>query len=98
MRLSTAVLAILGMTLAGAAHAASVQCTTVDKSKWLPAPQVKAMLEQHGFSNIGAIKPNDRNCYVAQAVDTGRAAHELAGIVGTDHERAYAFGGVDEIC
>ena len=77
MRLSTAVLAFLGMTLAGAAHAASVQCTSADKSKWLPTPQVKAMLEEHGFSNIGAIKPNDRNCYVAQAVDNTGAQRTL---------------------
>ncbi len=77
MRLSIPVLAILGVTMAAVADAATVQCTTADKSKWLPAPQVKTMLEQHGFTSIGAIKPNNRNCYVVQATDNQGAKRTL---------------------
>ena len=77
MRLSTPVLAALAMMVATTADAATVQCTTADKSKWLPAPQVKAMLQQHGFTNIGAIKSNDRNCYVVQATDNTGAQRML---------------------
>ena len=65
------------VVLAAAAHAADVQCTGADKSTWLPAAQVKTMLEQHGFTKVGAIKPNARNCYVVQATDNQGAKRTL---------------------
>ena len=59
------------------AHAASIQCTTADKSAWLPPAKVKAMLEEHGFTDVGAPKPNDGNCYVVQATDNTGAKKTL---------------------
>ncbi|MEZ5831166.1 MAG: PepSY domain-containing protein [Dongiaceae bacterium] len=66
-----------GPTLATAAHAAGPQCTTADKSSWLPPAQVKSMLQQHGFTNIGVIKASDGNCYVVQANDQTGAKKTL---------------------
>ncbi|MBA4098374.1 MAG: PepSY domain-containing protein [Rhodospirillum sp.] len=68
---------LIGLSIASLAHAASVQCTTADKSAWLPPAKVKAMLEQHGFTNVGAPKPSDGNCYVVQATDNGGAKKTL---------------------
>jgi hypothetical protein len=78
MRSSTIILAFLGgMAIASAAQAASLQCTTADKSTWLPPAQIKAMLEQHGFGSIGQIKANAGNCYVVQATDNTGAKKTL---------------------
>ncbi|WP_162917056.1 PepSY domain-containing protein [Dongia deserti] len=65
------------LAVTSTAYAADVQCTTADKSAWLPPAQVKAMLEQHGFTNVGAIKPNERKCYVVQATDNTGAKRTL---------------------
>jgi len=35
------------------------------------------MLEQHGFTNVGALKPDDGNCYVVQATDNTGAKKTL---------------------
>jgi hypothetical protein len=70
-------LLIINLSVASLAHAASVQCTTADKSAWLSPAKVKAMLEQHGFTNVGAPKASDGNCYVAQATDTSGAKKTL---------------------
>jgi hypothetical protein len=67
-RLAAALL--LTLSIAPLAHAASVQCTNADKSAWLAPAKVKAMLEQHGFTNVGAPKAGAGNCYVVQATDT----------------------------
>jgi len=78
MRSSTFMQALLGSLMAAAtAHAADVQCTTADKSAWLPTAKVKTMLEQHGFTNVGAVKSNDRNCYVVQTTDNKGAKRTL---------------------
>lgn len=78
MRASRLLLALLGgLAFAPIAHAAGVQCTAADKSAWLPPAQVKAMLEQHGFADIGAIKPDSGNCYVVQATDSTGAKKTL---------------------
>ncbi|HEV8391971.1 MAG TPA: PepSY domain-containing protein [Dongiaceae bacterium] len=78
MRTIGPVLAILGnLLLVPLAHAASLQCTTADKSTWLNPADVKKMLEQHGFADIGAIKANDDNCYVVQATDQSGAKKTL---------------------
>ena len=78
MRTRGIVLAFLVSALvAPFAHAASIQCTTADKSTWLAPAKVKAMLEQHGFTNVGAPKPNDGNCYVVQATDNTGAKKTL---------------------
>jgi hypothetical protein len=66
-----------GLPLASLAHAAGLQCTTADRSAWLPPAEVKKMLQQHGFANVGAIKPNDGNCYVVQATDNSGAKKTL---------------------
>jgi hypothetical protein len=60
-----------------AAQAANVQCTSADKSSWRQPAAIKKMLEQHGFTRVGAIKPNDRNCYVVQARDKTGAKRTL---------------------
>lgn len=67
----------IGLSIASLAHAASVQCTTADKSAWLSPAKVKAMLEQHGFTNVGAPKAGDGNCYVVQATDNSGAKKTL---------------------
>ena len=74
-RLAAALVVSLGV--APLANAASIQCTTADKSAWLPPAKVKAMLEQHGFTNVGAPKANDGNCYVVQATDNTGAKKTL---------------------
>lgn len=76
MRLVAASLLVI-LSILSAAQAASVQCTTADKSTWLPPAKVKAMLEQHGFSNVGAPKPGEGNCYVVQATDGSGAKKTL---------------------
>ena len=68
---------LLGLAITPIAHAASIQCTTADKSAWLSPATVKAMLEQHGFTNVGAPAPNDGNCYVVQATDNTGAKKTL---------------------
>lgn len=65
------------LAFATATHAAGLQCTTADKSSWLAPAEVKRMLEQHGFGSIGAIRPNDGNCYVVQATDSTGARKTL---------------------
>jgi hypothetical protein len=65
------------LLIAALAQAASVQCTSADRSSWLPPAQVKAMLAQHGFTEIGAPEPNDGNCYVVQATDSSGARKTL---------------------
>ena len=68
---------LISLSIASLAHAASVQCTTADKSAWLSPAKVKAMLEQHGFTNVGAPKASDGNCYVVQATDASGATKTL---------------------
>ena len=78
MRTATLVASLLvTLSIAPLAHAASVQCTTADKSAWLSPAKVKAMLEQHGFTNVGAPKPSDGNCYIVQATDNSGAKKTL---------------------
>ena len=78
MRSKTIWLAVLGgLAIAPAVHAAGLQCTSADKSTWLPPAEVKTMLQQHGFANVGAIKANDGNCYVVQATDQTGAKKTL---------------------
>ena len=78
MRATGLVMALLvGFSAAPLAHAAGIQCTTADKSAWLPPAKVKAMLEQHGFTNVSAPKANDGNCYVVQATDNSGAKKTL---------------------
>ena len=67
----------ISLAIAPVAEAASIQCTTADKSTWLAPAKVKAMLEQHGFTSVGAPKPNDSNCYVVQATDNTGAKKTL---------------------
>lgn len=69
--------AAIWLVFAAAAHAADLQCTSAAKSTWLPPAEVKRMLEQHGFGNIGTIRPNDGNCYVVQATDNSGARKTL---------------------
>jgi hypothetical protein len=76
MRLVAASL-LVTLSMLSAAHAAGVQCTSADKSTWLPPAKVKAMLEQHGFTNIGAPKAGEGNCYVVQATDSSGAKKTL---------------------
>jgi hypothetical protein len=68
---------LVGLSIGSSTHAADVQCTTADKSTWLSPAKVRAMLEQHGFTNVGAPKPNERNCYVVQATDNTGARKTL---------------------
>lgn len=68
---------VVSLAMAPLANAASIQCTTADKSAWLAPAKIKAMLEQHGFTNIGAPKPNESNCYVVQATDNTGAKKTL---------------------
>jgi len=66
-----------GVTLAPVAQAAGLQCATADKSTWLAPAAVKKLLQQHGFTDIGAIKADDGNCYVVQATDQTGAKKTL---------------------
>jgi len=59
------------------ARAAGLQCTTADKSTWLAPAAVQKMLQEHGFSNVGAIKADAGNCYVVQATDQTGAKKTL---------------------
>ncbi|HEX6118407.1 MAG TPA: PepSY domain-containing protein [Dongiaceae bacterium] len=59
------------------AEAAGLQCTTADKSKWLPPTVIRKMLQDHGFVDVGAVKANDGNCYVVQATDQSGAKKVL---------------------
>jgi hypothetical protein len=72
-----AALALVVVLAAMAASAADVRCTSAERSTWLPPGQVKAMLEQHGFTAVGAPSPNDGNCYVVQATDDTGARKTL---------------------
>jgi hypothetical protein len=66
-----------GLAIAPVADAAGLQCTSADKSTWLPPAEIKKLLQQHGFAGIGAIKANDGNCYVVQATDQTGAKKTL---------------------
>lgn len=78
MRVANVVLALVGgWTMAMSAHAAGLQCTDAGKSAWLSPAEVKKMLEQHGFTGVGAITPNEGNCYVVQATDNTGAKRTL---------------------
>jgi hypothetical protein len=72
---------VLGMLGAGlmshAVHAADLRCTDAEKSAWLPAANVQKMLQQHGFSNVGAVQVSGGNCYVVQATDQSGARKTL---------------------
>ena len=68
---------LVGFFAAPLAHAAGIQCTTADKSAWLPPAKVKAMLKQHGFTGVGTPKASDGNCYVVQATDNTGAKKTL---------------------
>jgi hypothetical protein len=68
---------LLTLAIAPIAQAASIQCTTADKSIWLAPVKVKAMLEQHGFTGVGTPKAGDGNCYVVQATDNTGAKKTL---------------------
>ena len=68
---------LLTLAIAPIAQAASIQCTTADKSAWLAPAKVKAMLEQHGFTGVGTPKAGDGNCYVVQATDNTGAKKTL---------------------
>ena len=68
---------LVALVISPLAQAAGVQCTTADKSTWLPPAKVKAMLEQHGFSNVSAPKAGEGNCYVVQATDGSGARKTL---------------------
>ena len=72
-----AILLAAFLAVSPVAEAANLQCTTADKSKWLPAAAIKKMLQDHGFLNIGAIRSNDGNCYVVQAIDQTGAKKTL---------------------
>jgi hypothetical protein len=70
--------ALLGaVAMLPVAEAAGLQCTTADKSKWLPPAAIRKMLQDHGFADIGAVKANDGNCYVVQATDQSGAKKVL---------------------
>ena len=78
MRRRALLLSVLfSLAAVSVAEAASLQCTSADKSKWLPAAAIKKMLQDHGFTNIAAIKSNDGNCYVVQATDQSGAQKTL---------------------
>ena len=62
---------------ASAGHAANLQCTSADKSTWLPAAQVQKMLRDHGFTDVGAVQAGAGNCYVVQATDQSGARKTL---------------------
>lgn len=71
-------LGMLGVGLMStAAHAVDLRCTDADRSTWLPAANVQKMLQQHGFSGIGAVQVSAGNCYVVQATDQSGAKRTL---------------------
>lgn len=72
--ITSAGLALLAVPLA---QAAGLQCTTADKSAWLAPAAVLKMLQEHGFTSVGAIKPDAGNCYVVQATDQTGAKKTL---------------------
>lgn len=77
-RSSLMVLAVFaGLAIAPTAQAAGLQCTTADKSTWLPPAVIKQMLQEHGFANVGAIQTDAGNCYVVQANDQTGAKKTL---------------------
>jgi hypothetical protein len=76
MRLIAASL-LFTLSILSGAQAAGVQCTTADKSTWLPPAKVKAMLEQHGFTGIATPRAGEGNCYVVQATDSSGAKKTL---------------------
>ncbi|HKP26116.1 MAG TPA: PepSY domain-containing protein [Dongiaceae bacterium] len=76
MRVVAAAL-FISLAITPVAQAAGIQCTTADKSAWLAPAKVKAMLERHGFTSVGAPKANDGNCYVVQATDNTGAKKTL---------------------
>ncbi len=78
MRTWTILLVLLqSLGLAAAARAADLQCTTADRSAWRQPAEIKGMLERHGFTNVGAITPDEGNCYVVQATDNTGARRTL---------------------
>jgi hypothetical protein len=73
-----ALLGLLGAALFSTMSlAADLRCTEADKSTWLPAANVQKMLQQHGFTGIGAIQVSSGNCYVVQATDQSGAKKTL---------------------
>jgi hypothetical protein len=58
-------------------YAADPRCTDAEKSTWLPAANVQKMLQQHGFTGIGAVQVSGGNCYVVQATDQNGAKKTL---------------------
>jgi len=77
-RMKRVFLGLIGVCVtAMAAQAADLRCTDADKSTWLPAANVKKMLQEHGFADVGAVKVNDGNCYVVQATDQSGARKTL---------------------
>ena len=71
-------LALLGAALlSSASMAADPRCTDADKSTWLPASNVQKLLQQHGFTGVGAVQVSSGNCYVVQATDQSGARKTL---------------------
>jgi hypothetical protein len=72
---------LLGMAgailLSSMGQAADLHCTDADKSTWLPSVSVQKMLQQHGFTGIGAVQVSGGNCYVVQATDQSGAKKTL---------------------
>ena len=71
------ILFVLSALLTQPAAAAGLHCTDADKASWLPPTQIKQMLQQHGFTPIGAITADSGNCYVVQATDQTGAQKKL---------------------
>ena len=70
--------ALIGaLALPAVAGAAALRCTEADKAKWLEPAAVKQMLQSHGFTAIGAVRPNANNCYVVQVTDQSGAKKTL---------------------
>ena len=75
---NVAVPALIGaLALPMVAEAAALRCTEADKAKWLEPVAIKQMLQSHGFTGIGAVKPNANNCYVVQVTDQSGAKKTL---------------------
>ena len=73
-----AVLAMIVMTpFSGAVEAAGLHCTDAAKATWLPAAQIKQMLQAHGFGSVGAVKADAGNCYVVEVTDQNGAKKVL---------------------
>lgn len=76
--MSRVLLGVLGALLFSTlSSAADLRCTDADKATWLPAAKVQTMLQQHGFTDIGAVQVSGGNCYVIQATDQSGAKKTL---------------------